>query len=90
MKKKLLIVLFAFVMVFSLVGCGNDNEALNDGTDNNVAQDERDNVNDSRDTVREDMDNIGEDLRDGVEDTGDAIKDGVDEMTGMDRDKTNE
>ena len=30
MKKKLLIVLFAFVMVFSLVGCGNNNEALND------------------------------------------------------------
>ena len=90
MKKKLLIVLFAFVMVFSLVGCGNDNEALNDGTDNNVAQDERDNVDDSRDTVKDDMDNIGDDIRDGVEDTGDAIKDGVDDMTGMDRDKRNE
>ena len=83
--------LFLIVMICLLtVGCGNDNEALNDGTDNNVAQDERDNVADSRDTVREDMDNIGENLRDGVEDTGDAIKDGVDEMTGMDRDKTNE
>ena len=90
MKKKILIVLFAFVMVFSLVGCGRDNEAINDGTENNIAQDERDDVEDSRDTVRDDMDNVGDDIKDGVENTGDAIKDGVDEMTGMDRDKTNE
>ena len=32
MKKKLLILVVAIVMVFSLVGCTSNNEPLNDGT----------------------------------------------------------
>ena len=80
MKKKLLIVFFAFLMVFSFVGCGNDSEDINDGTDT---------------TVREDIDDATDSVKNGIEDTGDAIRDNNDGMdkadnNGMDKDKTNE
>ena len=68
MKKKLLIVLFAFVMVFSLAGCGSNDEVVNDGTDTTTTQEEKD------------MDDAGDSIKDGVEDTGDAIKNGADDV----------
>ena len=72
MKKKLLIVLFAFVLVFSLVGCSN-NEPLNDGTNNTVRED----IDDAADSVKNGVKDTGDAIRDGVDDTGDAIRDDV-------------
>jgi len=94
MKKKLTVLFLSFVMVLSLVGCGNDNEVVNDGTDTTTTQDERD-LGDSEnfddgDSVKDDIKNAGDSIKDGIEDTGDAIRNGVNDMTGHDSDKTNE
>ena len=88
MKKKLMIVLFAFVMVFSLAGCGSNDEVVNDGTDTTTTQDEKD-MNDGADTIENGVDDTGDSIKDGVEDAGDAIKDSVDDMTGN-RDDVND
>lgn len=91
MKKKLLIVFFAFLMVFSFVGCGNDSEDINDGTDTTVRED----IDDATDSVKNGIEDTGDAIKDGIEDTGDAIRDNNDGMDkadndGMDKDKTNE
>lgn len=94
MKKKLLIVFFAFLMMFSFVGCSNDNQGVNDGTDTTVRED----IDDATDSVKNGIEDTGDAIKDGIEDTGDAIRgdnDGTtgthnDGMTGMDKDKTNE
>ncbi len=94
MKKKLLIVMLAFVMAFSLVGCGANDEAVNDGTVrenvNDATDSAREDANDAADSVRNGVDDTGDAIKNGAKDTGDAIRNGADDMAGMDKDKTNE
>lgn len=104
MKKKILILMFAFVMVFSLVGCGANDETINDGTTAETRQDEekssisdRNELDNAANDAKNGLKDTGDAIKDGVEGAGDAIRDGVDDMTGMDRDdrgtdndKTNE
>ena len=89
MKKKFLVILLAFVMVFSAVACGNNDDVINDGRETTAKED----INDAADSVK----NGVEDTGDAVKDTGDAVKDGIDDMKNdvdntkdIDKDKTNE
>ena len=97
MKKKLLILVVAIVMVFSLVGCTSNNEPLNDGTNTETRDDTRDEMGNAADDVKDGLEDTGDAIKDGVEGAGDAIRDGVDDITGkdgydeeMDKDKNNE
>lgn len=90
MKKKILVLLLAFAVVFSFVGCGSDDDVINDGT--NTTNEEKD-LGDSSslnegDSVKDSAEDAADSIKDGVEDTGDAVKKGVDDI--VDKDKTNE
>ena len=79
MKKKLLIVLFAFVMVFSLAGCGSNDEVVNDGTDTTTTQEEKD-MDDAGDSIKDGIEDTGDAIKNGADDVGDAIRDGADDI----------
>ena len=78
MKKKLVIILFAFVMVFSLAGCGSNDEVVNDGT-NTTTQEDLD-KNDADDSIKDDIKDAGDAIKNGADDVGDAIRDGANDI----------
>ena len=79
------------VTMFTLTGCGGQNDANNDAipddqqnqttqqdVGNNGAGDADDEADKDADNLREDADNLGDDIKDGVDDAADDVKDALD------------
>lgn len=95
--KRLIALLAALTMLFAC-GCSNTTDENNqNGTDNNVTEDQNndgvvDNGNTVGDDIQNGMEDMGDAVQEGVDDAGNAIRDGVDNVgdavTGSDKGTT--
>ena len=102
-KTRFWLAICLLVTMFTLTGCGGQNDANNDAIpddqqnqttqqdmDNNNAGDVRDDMDNAADDVRDDADDLGDDIKDGVDDAADDVADDVkDALDGDDSKKEN-
>ena len=74
--KKTLAILLCTGMMCGLTGCGNSDNAADNGTVNDGT------IDDAGDAIRDGADDAGDAIRDGVDDAGDAVRDGADDLDG--------